>query len=80
MTVDRLVKFLGWWTVTNFSLFLWWFFLISFAHDWVSHIHATWLLLNIERFDAIHYAGMTFFKISIILFNVVPYLALRIII
>ncbi len=28
-------------------------------------------------FDAIHYAGMTLFKLLFIVFNLVPYLALR---
>jgi hypothetical protein len=32
-----------------------------------------------DRFDAIHYAGIAFFKILIMVFNLVPYLALRII-
>ena len=31
------------------------------------------------QFDAIHYAGMTVFKLGIILFNLVPYIALRIV-
>jgi hypothetical protein len=35
--------------------------------------------LSVERFDAIHYAGMLFFKICIFLFNIVPYFALRIV-
>jgi len=33
----------------------------------------------VEQFDAIHYAGMTVFKLGIILFNLVPYIALRIV-
>jgi hypothetical protein len=39
-----------------------------------------WFKLTVERFDAIHYAGMAFFKIGIFLLNIVPYLALRIVI
>jgi hypothetical protein len=35
--------------------------------------------LSIEKFDAIHYAGMAYFKIGIFLFHLVPYLALRIV-
>jgi len=33
----------------------------------------------VERFDDVNYALMGFFKLSIILFNIVPYLALRIV-
>ena len=35
--------------------------------------------LSVDKFDAIHYAGMTLFKIGILLFNLVPYFALRIV-
>jgi len=31
-----------------------------------------------DQFYAIHYRGIIYFKIAIFLFNVVPYLALRI--
>jgi hypothetical protein len=35
--------------------------------------------LSVETFDAIHYSGMVLFKIGILLFNLVPYFALRIV-
>jgi len=35
--------------------------------------------LSVETFDAIHYAGPAFYKICILLFNLVPYLVLTII-
>jgi len=47
-----------------------------FAHDWIYKKHGKWFKLSVERFDAIHYAGMTFFKLCIFVFNLVPYLAL----
>ena len=58
-----------------FSLFL--FFWL--AHDWVYRFHSRIFKLPVETFDAIHYAGMAFFKIGIFLLNLVPYLALLII-
>jgi hypothetical protein len=48
------------------------------AHDLIYQIHGKWFKLSAERFDAFHYSGMGFFKIGIILFNIVPYFALRI--
>lgn len=41
-------------------------------------MHRRWFELSKERFDAIHYAAMTFFKLSVFVFNLVPYLVLRI--
>ena len=79
MTVDILLGTLGWSAVINIGLLLWWFLWIMFAHDFVYRMHSKWFKIPVEKFDAIHYAGMAFHKITIIVFNVVPYLALRII-
>ena len=35
--------------------------------------------MSAEQFDAIHYAGMAMYKIGILLVNLVPYVALRIV-
>jgi hypothetical protein len=79
MTVDILLGTLGWSAVINIGLLLWWSLWILFAHDFVYRMHSKWFKIPVEKFDAIHYAGMAFYKITIIVFNVVPYLALRII-
>ena len=56
-----------------------WFIAFSLAHDWMRRLHGRWFRLSDERFDAIHYAGMTIYKIGILLFNLMPYVALRIV-
>jgi hypothetical protein len=70
---------LGWCSLINIGILLLWFLFFSVAHDWVYRLHSKWFCLSRERFDAIHYAGMAIFKISFIVLNVVPYLALCII-
>jgi hypothetical protein len=77
--LEVLRSVLAWSTVINFGVLLWWFVFIAFAHDWVYRIHGKWFKMPVERFDAIHYAGIAFYKISILVFNLVPYLALRIV-
>jgi len=79
MTVKTICEFLAWCSVINVGLLLFWFLWFTLAHDVVYRIHGKWLKLSVERFDAIHYAGMTFFKLCIFLFNVVPYIALRLV-
>ena len=79
MTVDTLRAVLGWCSVINMGLLLWWFLIIAFGHDLVYHWHTKWFKLSKEQFDAIHYAGIAFFKIGIFFFNIVPYFALRIV-
>jgi hypothetical protein len=39
--------------------------------------HGRWFRLSVEQYDAINYIGMAPFKLGIILFNLVPYVALR---
>lgn len=78
MTIEIMQQFLGWCSIINMGLLLWWLLIITLAHDWVYQLHGRWFKLSVDRFDSIHYAGMAFFKIAIFLFNIVPYLALTI--
>lgn len=76
MTVELIREFLGWGTFINFAVLLIWFLWFILAHDRVYRLHVRWFSLSVERFDAIHYAAMAFYKLCIILFNLVPYIVL----
>jgi hypothetical protein len=60
----------------NYLLLFIWSGAFIFAHDWMFRLHSRWFKLSVETFDAIHYAGLTVYKIGIILLNLVPLLAL----
>ena len=79
MTVEWLSQVLGWCTLINLILLLLWFGIFALAHDWMYRLHTIWFTLSTERFDAIHYAGMALFKLLVMIFNLAPYLALRIV-
>lgn len=79
MTVEIIRDVLAWCAVINYALLLLWFLVFSFAHDWIYRVHGKWFTVSVENFDAIHYAGMAFFKLCIFIFSLVPYLALRIV-
>jgi len=79
MTIDTVRRALLWCSIINIGLLLWWLIFITVAHDWVYRFHGKWFKLSEQKFDAIHYAGMAFFKIGIFVFNIVPYLALLIV-
>ncbi len=78
MTVELIRDVLGWSALINYVVLLWWFLVFCFAHDWLFAFHGKWFRLTPERFDAIHYAAMAFYKLCIFVFNLVPYLALHI--
>jgi hypothetical protein len=79
MTIDLVRDALLWCFIINIGILLWWFLFFALAHDWVYQFHGKWFKLSVDKFDAIHYAGMAFFKICIFLFNIVPYFALSIV-
>jgi hypothetical protein len=76
MTIELTRNFLLWCTVINYGVLLLWFLAFVFAHAWILNIHGRWFRLSRDQFDALHYAGMSVFKIGIILFNLVPFVVL----
>jgi hypothetical protein len=79
MTLEIIRDMLAWCTFINWIFLLWWLVFFIAAHDWMYRIHSKWFNISVDKFDTIHYSGMAFFKIAILLFNLVPYLALRIV-
>jgi len=77
MTIDMLREFLGWCSIINYMILLLWFVGFVWARDSIYRIHSRWFRFSEEGFDVMHYAGMGLFKLSIFLFNLVPYLVLR---
>jgi uncharacterized protein DUF6868 len=79
MNIETLRDVLLWCTVINYAVLLAWFLSFRLAHDWIYRLHGGWFRLDAAQFDAIHYAGMAIYKIGILLFNLVPYVALLIV-
>lgn len=79
MSLEVTRTFLLWCTVINYGILLVWFLVFVFAHDWILRIHGRWFRLSSDQFDAIHYLGMSIFKIGIMLLNLVPLIVLHII-
>lgn len=79
MSLEVLQAVLAWSAVINLAVLSVWFALFAAMPGWVHRLHGRWFQLSRERFDALHYAGMAFYKLAILLFNVAPYLALRIV-
>lgn len=78
MNMQQLQEFFGWCAVFNFALLFFWFLMMASAGGIVHRLHGRWFHMPRERFDEIHYAGMAFYKLLVIVFNVMPWLALRV--
>ena len=76
MTLEVLQSILGWCTVINVSMLVFWFLFFALAHDFMYEFHRKLFNLTSEKFDAIHYSGMAMYKLFIVVFNISPYLAI----
>lgn len=77
MNLEQLRKMLWYCIVLNFALLLFWGSLWWLPHEWWYQAAGRAFRLSHEQFDTISLAGILCYKIGILLFNVVPYLALR---
>jgi hypothetical protein len=76
MEISAVKEFLLYSLIINYAMLFIWFGIFSFAHDFLYSLHERWFKLSNETFDAIHYAGMAFYKILIFLFNLAPLVVL----
>jgi hypothetical protein len=76
MNIEFTRSFLLWWTVINYAILLVWFLVFAIARDWMRRFHGRWFRLSDEQFDALHYLGMSIYKIGILLFNLAPLIVL----
>jgi hypothetical protein len=76
MDLATLRHVLLWCTVINYGVLLVWFLAFVAAHDFIFRVHGKWFHLTHEQFDALHYAGISIYKIGILLLNLTPLLAL----
>jgi len=76
MTVCEIKNILLWCVGLNYAVLFIWFGAFVLAHDRMYKMHLRWFSLSVETFDTIHYAGLAVYKIGILLFFVVPLIAL----
>jgi hypothetical protein len=72
MNPDTIKELLLYSLAFNYVILIIWFGVFSLAHEWLYQLHSRWFKLSAETFDALHYAGMAFYKIGIIMLNIAP--------
>ena len=65
-----------WCFAINYAILFIWFGAFVLAHDRLYRLHTRWFKLSVETFDAMHYAGLSLYKMGVILLNLVPLIAL----
>lgn len=79
MDLEFLQSFLLWCSIINISILMIWVVMFMVAREFIYNLHNRWFKISNETFDSIHYGMMGFWKLSVFLFNLVPYIVLRII-
>lgn len=79
MNLENLTDFFMWCSVINGALLLFWTSMIMSAPNLVYRIQSRWFPIPRETFDVVVYSYLGLFKIVFIAFNLVPYVALRMI-
>jgi hypothetical protein len=78
MPIGFLREFFFWCGVVNYGVLVCWFIALLIARAGLYRLHAKWFQLSPAQFDAINYSAMAAYKIGILLLNVAPYIAVRV--
>jgi hypothetical protein len=53
--------------------------LFVLPHGWMHRLWGRWFRLSAEQFDLVNFTGIVLYKSAVLLFNLVPYIVLRIV-
>ena len=78
MTTETLTELLGWLTVINFALLAFSSIMLIFLRGWVTAIHTKMFALDERDTSRAYFQFLAQYKLAIILLNLTPYIALKI--
>lgn len=79
MTICEIRNVLLWCVGLNYAVMIIWFGAFVFAHDRIYEMHKRWFNLSVTTFDTIHYTGLAVYKIGVLLFFLVPLIAILVV-
>lgn len=80
ITLASITQFFAWCTLLNIGLFLFSALLLSVFSGPIKKLHSALLSVDPNQLTTLYFNFLARYKLLIIVFNLVPYLALRIII
>ena len=78
MDIDSIRAFFMWCTILNLGLLCVSSLICICCKDWAYKMHSKWFPISRNAFNVAMYGFLGFFKILVLIFNLVPYLALLI--
>ncbi|HEX4896085.1 MAG TPA: hypothetical protein VFV11_07130 [Solimonas sp.] len=77
MSLDTLQSVLGLCALISYGVLMLWFGVFVLAREPLQRLHGRWFRLSSTQFDALHYGAMAAYKLLVLVFNLVPWLALQ---
>jgi hypothetical protein len=75
MDIIAVKTFFMWCTIINVLLLIVSFLVCAYAREWVYGMHSKWFPISLESFNVAIYSFMGLFKIFVLVFNLVPWIA-----
>ncbi|HUU70840.1 MAG TPA: hypothetical protein VM186_15030 [Planctomycetota bacterium] len=79
MDIAVVRAFFMWCTIMDGALLVLAFLIRTFAGDWVYRLQSRWFPIPREAFNIAMYSFIGLFKVFVLVFNLIPYLALVIV-
>ena len=80
MNIDIMMDFFKWCSIINCSLLALWVIILPLTQDFIYAIHSRfWFSGSRHEHKQIIFKVLAYYKIIVFVFNIVPYIALRII-
>ena len=77
-SIDTLTSFLGWCSVINIGVLVFTTIVLTIMREPISSIHSKLFGLNQAELPSAYFQYLGNYKIAVFIFNVVPYIALKI--
>ena len=76
MSIETARSFFLWCSIINYVILLLWSLPLLFWRDRLYRLWGRWYRLSTEQFDLLNITGIAFYKVVILVFNLVPCVAL----
>jgi hypothetical protein len=77
VNIETTRSFFLWCTVINIALLGVWALLATLGRSWLYRLTSRLFRLTPEQFDLLNFAGITLYKMGVLLFNLVPWISLN---
>ena len=76
--MQTITTFLGWCTVINLGLYIFTAIMLTILKKPIKNLHSKLFGISAEKLDEVYFNYLGNFKLAIIILNIVPYVALKV--